>query len=627
MVLRLLLCTLGASLVLAQATGYDFGTDISHLSRRQDGTAPIVIGKLPLAPDGSVPKRLEIRQMKADRYKWDLFILALSLIQFVGQDDPLSWYQIAGIHGVPFKPWNGVLPVQGGGQSGYCTHNSVLFPMWHRPYMALFEQQVFRMANGIAGMFVNETQRRLYQQAAADFRVPYWDWSRNAPPGDTHLPGDFWKPVIAQDGPNGVQNINNPLYSYHFHPLDMDALIWDPLKQWNETKRGPDLGVSLTAPPSDNGKVNEALLTKLPEIQQRLYVLFSNYHDYNSFSNKAWAVSNNLSTLDSIESVHDVIHLYGGSKGHLTYVPLSSFDPLFFLHHAMTDRLVAIWQVLNPTAWITPMPAGETTFTALKGTIQSSSSPLTPFYASSDGTFWTSDSARSTEAFGYTYADTDPALGSSQDIRQALIAKINDWYGSASPMGNLVKAQDMGASDESQQHPWNGPLKEDGRLGSHVKLKHEQTLQDNRYTEWIANVHVNAEALNGSFVIHFFIGAPPINEDDWETAPNLGGSVGIFAMNRTTGSQFKISGAVPLTAALMRSTTGRVLADLSPEVMVPTLRESLQFRILGSDGHQVDPSSVRGLYIAVSSSNVKPPKTLVELPVWGPVEPRLELWA
>ena len=34
--------------------------------------------------------------MRVDMYKWDLFILALSMFQSVSQDDPLSWYQIAG---------------------------------------------------------------------------------------------------------------------------------------------------------------------------------------------------------------------------------------------------------------------------------------------------------------------------------------------------------------------------------------------------------------------------------------------------------------------------------------------------------------------------------------------------
>lgn len=85
------------------------------------------------------------------------------------------------------------------------------------------------MANFIAGMFPNSTERVLYQRAAADIRFPYWDWTLPAPPGESHLPDAFWKPTIMQYGPRGVQNIRNPLYAYPFHPLEEDALIWHPV--------------------------------------------------------------------------------------------------------------------------------------------------------------------------------------------------------------------------------------------------------------------------------------------------------------------------------------------------------------------------------------------------------------
>lgn len=93
--LRLLLCALGA---VAQAP-YEFGMPMEPLTRRQEG--PIIVGRLPLASNGSVPHRLEIRQMRANQHQWDLFILALSMFQSVSQDDPLSWYQVAGTYARP----------------------------------------------------------------------------------------------------------------------------------------------------------------------------------------------------------------------------------------------------------------------------------------------------------------------------------------------------------------------------------------------------------------------------------------------------------------------------------------------------------------------------------------------
>jgi tyrosinase len=89
----LLLLSLSLGLVLA--TNYDFGLDIERLTRRTDSER-IIVGRLPFAANGSVPHRLEIRQMRNDPYKWNLFILALSMFQSVDQSDPLSWYQVAG---------------------------------------------------------------------------------------------------------------------------------------------------------------------------------------------------------------------------------------------------------------------------------------------------------------------------------------------------------------------------------------------------------------------------------------------------------------------------------------------------------------------------------------------------
>jgi tyrosinase len=68
---------------------------------------------------------------------FDLYIQALQMFQATGQAAELSYYQVAGIHGYPDVEWDGAA---GADYSvGYCTHASILFPTWHRPYMALYE--------------------------------------------------------------------------------------------------------------------------------------------------------------------------------------------------------------------------------------------------------------------------------------------------------------------------------------------------------------------------------------------------------------------------------------------------------------------------------------------------------
>jgi Common central domain of tyrosinase len=44
-----------------------------------------------------------------------------------------------GIHGEPFISWDDVNGVDNPTFGGYCTHSSILFLTWHRPYLALYE--------------------------------------------------------------------------------------------------------------------------------------------------------------------------------------------------------------------------------------------------------------------------------------------------------------------------------------------------------------------------------------------------------------------------------------------------------------------------------------------------------
>ena len=102
---------------------------------------------------GQRPFRQEFSTFKNSGAAFDLYILSLQRFQQQNQSALLSYYQVAGdvplhvsniwiltndqgIHGRPFIAWDNV---QGYFQAGYCTHSSILFPSWHRPYMALFE--------------------------------------------------------------------------------------------------------------------------------------------------------------------------------------------------------------------------------------------------------------------------------------------------------------------------------------------------------------------------------------------------------------------------------------------------------------------------------------------------------
>lgn len=134
--------------------GYNFGPDLARRVKRHT-YGPWVVRNL-AQDDGDLPLRQEIRILEKDTDQWTLYLLGLSMMQFANQSDPISWYQITGmgsprllptrllltspgIHGVPFQTWGGVKPKSGSEMTGYCTHISVLFPTWHRPYVSLYE--------------------------------------------------------------------------------------------------------------------------------------------------------------------------------------------------------------------------------------------------------------------------------------------------------------------------------------------------------------------------------------------------------------------------------------------------------------------------------------------------------
>jgi len=180
--------------------------------------------------DGSVPLRLEIRQLQQNADQWNLYLLALDRLQNVNQSELLSWYQISGIHGRPFVAWDNVQATQGDDQSGYCTHSSILFPTWHRPYLALYEQVLYSLMQQIVGEFPTGSERDRYATAASTFRTPYWDWAAAPPSGQSVLPSSVGGSATVQvTTPKGTTTIKNPLFSYTFHPLNTNELPDSPV--------------------------------------------------------------------------------------------------------------------------------------------------------------------------------------------------------------------------------------------------------------------------------------------------------------------------------------------------------------------------------------------------------------
>jgi len=180
-----------------------------------------------------VQVRMELRTMQQQfPDMFNLYLLGLQDFKNVAQTDPLSYYEIGGIHGRPYTAWNGATSPGGatGYGGGYCTHVSNLFLPWHRPYLALYEQQLYAHIQTVAARFTGAAKTR-YQAAAVNFRLPYWDWAAVPCSGCNAYPVLVSNQYVTVTTPTGQQTILNPLFRYDFHPISATDMVYNPVSK------------------------------------------------------------------------------------------------------------------------------------------------------------------------------------------------------------------------------------------------------------------------------------------------------------------------------------------------------------------------------------------------------------
>ncbi|KAF2203556.1 Di-copper centre-containing protein [Delitschia confertaspora ATCC 74209] len=527
-------------------------------------------------PNGAVPIRREIRDLQQNYPDtWNLYLLGLQSFQMVDQKDPLSFYQIAGIHGVPYVPWANAQGIPGK-RTGYCPHQNVMFFGWHRAYLALYEQQLYKHVLNISQQFPEPLCER-YATAADQFRIPYWDWAVE----NATVPDAILQPTVRVTGTDGQeQEIENPLHHFRFHPTfssDFDG-------QWlrmNTTLRWPTSDLSTAE--SQNNVVVE---------QFRAYA--QGMHDGigNGF---AAASSMNAWSYSWLEHQHGTVHyVIGGMRnretsagpqktdGHMWPLEYSAFEPAFMLHHCNVDRLFDLWMQAHPDQFIEEDDIGYTgSFAIADRTVVDANTPLSPFWKTSN-TFWTSGDVRDSTVFGYAYPETQHWNFASDELFRASVnASIAELY-----------------TPKVINHMWPGNAESSGGDMKHL-------VTDNSFTDWTIQTSALRSSLPNVFVVQFSF--------DGETSSDAVENVGTWnvlmpmGMKMPKASKDKAVGSVNLTPSLVDRIAAGKLADLDPKSVVPYLTKRLSWKVYSGDGTIVPSTQLQGLNVTVASTRVLMP--------------------
>jgi tyrosinase len=189
-----------------------------------------------------------------------------------------------------YQRWAGVhgLPLP-----AYCdlAHGEPSFLPWHRAYLYRFEQAL--------------------RDTGHDVMLPWWDWTRVR-----EVPAAY----NEKKRPNGKPN---PMYSVRINER--------AIRQGLEG-RGDERAILLAQRP-DTFRQPGLPGTRLPTRAQIKTVL--EYRDFARFT-------------ANLEDYHGNVHIWVG--GHMTDIPYAAYDPLFWAHHCMIDRLWRIWQLRHPQA-------------------------------------------------------------------------------------------------------------------------------------------------------------------------------------------------------------------------------------------------------------------------------------
>jgi tyrosinase len=264
----------------------------------------------------------------------------------------------------------------------------------------------------------------------------------------------------------------------------------------------------------------------------------------------------------------------------------------------MVDRIFALWQGLYPDSYVEPARQWTPTFWYENGTVLDADSgklqdsveihfnqntDLEPFYSDPSGNFWTANSARKVETFGYTYPELQ--TGDASSLKSA----INTLYG-PNTINFFAKAR---------------------------KFKRGTTADSDRVYRLIFQAPKGR--LPSTYTIFFFLGNPASeNPSNWLTDKNLMGSQA-FLQAAAPGNGLHpvtVTGVVPLNAVLEQWMGGGRLPSLGLDDVLALLSGNMNFRVQLCDGTEASIELLPELKVGLASIQIIPPNSIDEFPTY-----------
>jgi tyrosinase len=558
----------------SECVKWDGEEEVSSLKKRQGDTRTRIVG-----PQFGTNERWPVDRLQSQLPTvFNMFILGLNaMMTEPAETNVLSYYEIAGIHGAPYKAWNG--EPNSGRALGYCTHASALFATWHRPYLSLLEQRISAHAINIASKF-RGSAAATWQRDATRVRLPFWDWSSNG----SQMPGALRAATITVTRPNRSTGqpervtITNPLYAYRFRSTAALRAMSNrsPYRDVPATRRCPPRDLS-----SNNmGAANANMVNSFSQRrEQTCNVLMTSQTTFNSMSNNAFDAGQRPSQFVSLEGIHDAVHVnMGCSYGHMTFVEYSAFDPVFWLHHCNVDRLMAMWQAIWPQkATLTPQRS-RPTFGNPSSSQDTIDTRLTPFHKGNGNYYTSRDVIRADSIWNLRYAYPEVPARFRGQSTSSLAAFTRSQANSKYCQAGGSRKRDVDTSDTIAPLP-------------------------TKYREWMLHVQWNNQDLTGKATEFLMFIGNQTEQDPMKLQedPNYVGYAAAFTrqddiMNVTIGN------SIPLTNTLKKT-----IDTLDTLKVVAYLKLGLNWRIR-CDGELVDLAQVPSLKIGVSSAptNISP---------------------